>query len=147
MDDLNLKETIIILRERIIALEKVVAGLAKRIGADGLFEPAEIAPDFARRCAGEHHRREGNGGPPSFKAWSKADWIALATVKKRLGEDEAWKRWIHFLENDDPFYAGHLPRIFLSQLGKFAHAKQAGRGRSSGNMAALQTFIERGDRS
>jgi hypothetical protein len=80
--------------------------------------PAE-RDSFVDWACREHNAVEGNGGPESWKAWGKEEFVALALAVKRIGDVEARRRWLIYLGVPDAFYAGHLPRMFLSHLGKF----------------------------
>ena len=101
---------------------------------------------FRSWAANEHNRVERNGGPESWRAWSNnIDWPAITKAWKKLGDAETRRRWLIFLNNDDPFYDGHLPRFFLTHLAKFARPPRL-RTRTSGTDAALSRFVKRGER-
>ena len=52
--------------------------------------------------------------------WLKVDYIELAKARTTFeSEDIARAAWQKFLASDDPFYAGHEPRKFLSSLGRW----------------------------
>lgn len=78
-------------------------------------EPRDGFADHAFRTWEAKHGEK----PP----WGTSDYVALANAARSIGDDgKARKAWTRYLTETDKFFAGHPPRKFLSDLGRFLTA-------------------------
>lgn len=52
-------------------------------------------------------------------AWGKAEFVVLAKIHKRAGDENARQAWSNYLDDSDRFYDGHNPKKLLADLDRF----------------------------